>query len=71
MYDKYINFSGNYQIINGKVTPKDNSQNSSCEGTITSHQLINEPRREKTGLRGFQPGLTQTDMYSPRSGLEA
>ena len=30
-----------------------------------------EPRREKTGLRGFQPGLTQTDMYSPRSSIEA
>ena len=23
-----------------------------------------ELRREKTGLRGFRPGLTQTDIYS-------
>ena len=30
-----------------------------------------EPRREKTGLRGFRPGLAQTDMYSHRSWLEA
>ena len=32
---------------------------------------LNEPRREKTGLRGFRPGPTQTDLYSHRSGLEA
>ena len=38
---------------------------------IISKFNINEPRREKTGLRGFQPGLTQTDMYSPRSSIEA
>ena len=25
-----------------------------------------EPRSEKTGLRGFQPGLTQTRLYSYR-----
>ena len=30
-----------------------------------------EPRREKTGLRGFRPGLTQTHLYSHRSRLEA
>ena len=30
-----------------------------------------EPRREKTGLRGFRPGLTQTRLYSLRSRLEA
>ena len=30
-----------------------------------------EPRREKTGLRGFRPGLTQTGLYSHRSRLEA
>ena len=33
--------------------------------------VTNEPRREKTGLRGFRQGLTQTDLYSHRSGLEA
>ena len=26
--------------------------------------FINEPRCEKTGLRGFRPGLTQTGLYS-------
>ena len=29
-----------------------------------------EPRREKTGLRGFRPGPTQTGLYSHRSRLE-
>ena len=29
------------------------------------HLLI-EPRSEKTGLRGFRPGLTQTGLYSHR-----
>ena len=31
---------------------------------------INEPRREKTGLRGFRPGLAQTGLYSFRKSLE-
>ena len=31
----------------------------------------NEPRCEKTGLRGFWPGLTQTRLYSHRRWLEA
>ena len=30
-----------------------------------------EPRREKTGLRGFRPGPTQTGLYSHRRWLEA
>ena len=25
---------------------------------------LNEPRSEKTGLRSFRPGLTQTGLYS-------
>ena len=25
---------------------------------------IIEPRSEKTGLRGFRPGLTQTELYN-------
>ena len=28
--------------------------------------LINEPRSEKTGLRGFRPGPIQTGLYSHR-----
>ena len=31
----------------------------------------NEPRCEKTGLRGFRPGPTQTRLYSYRRWLEA
>ena len=30
-----------------------------------------EPRSEKTGLRGFRPGPTQTGLYSHRRWLEA
>ena len=30
-----------------------------------------EPRSKKTGLRGFQPGLTQTGLYSHRRRLDA
>ena len=35
------------------------------------HQRRNEPRREKTGLRGFRPGPTQTGLYKLRKELEA
>ena len=31
----------------------------------------NEPRCEKTGLRGFRPGPTQTGLYSHRRWLGA
>ena len=37
---------------------------------VTVKQLV-EPRREKTGLRGFRPGPTQTGLYKLRSRLEA
>ena len=33
--------------------------------------LIYEPRSEKTGLRGFRPGPTQTKLHSDRRWLEA
>ena len=32
---------------------------------------VNETRCEKTGLRGFRPGRTQTVLYSHRRWLEA
>ena len=34
-------------------------------------ELQFEPRREKTGLRGFRPGPTQTDLYKHGKELEA
>ena len=34
-------------------------------------KLTNEPRCEKTGLRGFRPGPTQTRLCSHRRWLEA
>ena len=33
--------------------------------------LVFEPRSEKTGLRGFRPGPTQTGLYDHRRWLEA
>ena len=33
--------------------------------------IIFEPRYEKTGLRGFRPGPTQTGLCSHRIWLEA
>ena len=33
--------------------------------------IINEPRSEKTGLRGFRPGPTQTGLYNHTRWLEA
>ena len=35
-----------------------------------SRSCINEPHREKTGLRGFRPGATQIGLYSHRSRLD-
>ena len=32
---------------------------------------LNEPRSEKTGLRGYRPGPKQTRLYSHRRWLEA
>ena len=36
-----------------------------------SYYIPYEPRSEKTGLRGFRPGPTQTGLYSDRRWLEA
>ena len=35
-------------------------------GTERAESLQFEPRCEKTGLRGFRPGPTQTGLYSHR-----
>ena len=37
----------------------------------TTWVIVYEPRREKTGLRGFRPGPTQTGLYKLRKQLEA
>ena len=33
--------------------------------------VLTEPRREKTGPRGFRPGPTRTGLYSHREELES
>ena len=42
----------------------------SCAVKSKKPFMIIEPLCEKTGLRGFRPGLTQTGLYSQRSRLE-
>ena len=38
---------------------------------INKRRMVIEPRREKTGLRGFRPSPTQTGLYKLRKELEA
>ena len=44
-----------------------------CSATDNSERVLKlriyEPRCEKTGLRGFRPGPTQTGLYSHRRWL--
>ena len=48
------------------------SQNEAQMGHVMKNLLLAyEPRSEKTGLRGFQPGPTQTGLYSHKRWLEA
>ena len=44
------------------------AQNIDCGYTLEPSRVptIYEPRCEKTGLRGFRPGPTQTGLYSQR-----
>ena len=37
---------------------------------LYSLNMLSEPRREKTGLRGFRPGSTQAGLCSHRRLLE-
>ena len=41
------------------------------DGILANDRLQEEPRGEKTGLRGLRPDLLQTDLNSHRSRLEA
>ena len=60
---------------------RDNLQSGTCscflrsstasEFSIATYPMRNEPRSEKTGLRGFRPGPTQTGLYGDRRWLEA
>ena len=40
-----------------------------CATELTQYTIY-EPRCEKTGIRGFRPGPTQTGLYSHRRWLE-
>ena len=42
-----------------------------CYIEVIQVRFVFEPRSEKTGLRGFRPGPTQTGLYSHKRWLEA
>ena len=58
----YLNMSTHCRIVVKIWIIMYTGVNSSC--------TIIEPRREKTGLRGFRPGPTQTELYSHRIWLK-
>ena len=71
--EKYHNFSSkNYHFYG-----REKSQNIawSCLPNVFSSLAFSirtyEPRSEKTGLRAFRPGPTQTGLYSYRRWQEA
>ena len=41
------------------------------DSILMGYKTLNEARSEKTGLRGFRPGPTQTGLYSHKRWLEA
>ena len=43
----------------------------STVSSVIDYSLFYEPRCEKTALRGFRPGPTQTGLCSHRRWLEA
>ena len=47
--------------------------NVNCNGLISLKKILSvfEPRCEKTGVRGFRPSPTQTELYSIRRWLKA
>ena len=61
-----VSCTGGDNLFVGLCYHKINRKRSCCSLTC----LINEPRCEKTGLRGFQPGQAQTGLYSHRRWLD-
>ena len=80
-FQMWPRFCGNYRSFT--ITIRDrmafilfsSDSNGTAEGfTLTCEQAEAgkyEPRFEKTGLRGFRPGPTQTGLYNYRRWLEA
>ena len=63
-----------YFIINEVCDKLANTINEHISDLLNDELVSNklfEPRREKTGLRGFRPGPTQTGLYKLRKELEA
>ena len=56
---QWYNYMNPKRLVNG------------LRGDQTTLKILYEPCCEKTGLRGFRPGQTQTGLYSYRSWLVA
>ena len=60
------------QLVNLRKQKNRSYATGSRINAIGNQQKVRyEPCHNKTGLRGFGPGLTQTGMYSHRKRLEA
>ena len=59
-----------YNVLFVRSCERNNQVTAEAEGVVGSVKLF-EPRCEKTGLRGFRPGPTQTGLYIHRRWLEA
>ena len=64
-------FSAAMQRLGGSVIHFEEASSSVKKGESMDGMLQLEPRCEKTGLRGFRPGPTQTGLYNHRRWLEA
>ena len=61
----------NKLITTLKLTLITSNRENCNRNTALEWSVINGPRSEKTGLRGFRPGPTQTGLYSHKRWLEA
>ena len=64
------------QLLGEKLTVSQNPMKSAvspvkAQISLARHRHTYEPRCEKTGLRGFRPGPTQTRLYCHRRRLVA
>ena len=57
--------------VNQYISPYNNTVKAVLRDHLFMELSSIEPRCEKTGLRGFRPGLTQTRLYNHRRWLKA
>ena len=70
--DRFSRVAAQISLLPGRFRNVLKSHTKDCRGQESNPSyVIIEPRREKTGLRGFRQGLTQTGLCSNRRWLEA